>query len=219
MRRLSVAIAGLVLALLLGGCAETRDHARAVFMLVDTSGTYTEELKRAQVIVNYLLGSLQPGDSLAIARVGSRSFSEKEIVAKVTFDRRPSEANAQKRAFRARFDAFAASAESQAHTDITGALIQAAQYLRETGAGHQTVLIFSDMQEDLDRATVRNFPIDLKGLDIVAVNVIKLRADNRDPRLYMGRLENWEKRVTTAGARDWRVINDLERLDTILKRS
>lgn len=219
MRRFSAAIAGLVLAVLLGGCAETRDHARAVFMLVDTSGTYTEELKRAQVIVNYLLGTLQPGDSLAIARVGSRSFSEKEIIAKVTFDRRPSEANAQKRAFRARFDAFAANAEPQTHTDITGALIQAAQYLRETGAGHQTVLIFSDMQEDLDRATVRNFPIDLKGLDIVAVNVIKLRADNRDPRLYMGRLESWEKRVITAGARDWRVVNDLERLDTILKAS
>lgn len=219
MRRFSAAIAGLVLAVLLGGCAETRDHARAVFMLVDTSGTYTEELKRAQVIVNYLLGTLQPGDSLAIARVGSRSFSEKEIIAKVTFDRRPSEANAQKRAFRARFDAFAAGVEPQTHTDITGALIQAAQYLRETGAGHQTVLIFSDMQEDLDRATVRNFPIDLKGLDIVAVNVIKLRADNRDPRLYMGRLESWEKRVITAGARDWRVVNDLERLDTILKAS
>ena len=58
-------------------------------MLIDTSGTYAQEAAKAQVIVNYLLGTLQPGDSLAVARVESRSFTEKDIIAKATFDARP----------------------------------------------------------------------------------------------------------------------------------
>ena len=50
------------------------------------------------------------------------------------------------------------------------------------------------------------------------VNVVKLKTDNVDPRRYMGRLEAWQKRVEAAGAREWRVINDLERLDALLAR-
>ncbi len=199
------------------GCADSRSHANAVYMLVDTSGTYADEVGKAQLIVNYLLGSLQPGDSLAVARVRSRSFSEKDIVAKATFDQRPSQANAQKRHFRDQIDAFTATARGSAKTDITGGLIQGALFLNETGAGRKTILIFSDMQEELDRATVRDFPIDLKDIRVVAVNVVKLRTDNIDPRRYLGRLEAWQKRVETAGAREWRVINDLEHLDSLLK--
>ena len=83
-----------ILALLAAGCDDSRNHAHAVYMLVDTSGTYAQESAKAQVIVNYLLGTLQPGDSLAVARVESRSFSEKDIVAKATFDARPTQAKA-----------------------------------------------------------------------------------------------------------------------------
>jgi hypothetical protein len=63
---------------------------------------------------------------------------------------------------------------------------------------------------------VRDFPIGLKNIRVVAVNVTKLRSDNVDPRLYLGRLERWQKRVEKAGATEWRVINDLEHLDAIL---
>ncbi|MDH4175209.1 MAG: VWA domain-containing protein, partial [Betaproteobacteria bacterium] len=76
---------------------------------------------------------------------------------------------------------------------------------------------FSDMQEELDKATVRSFPIDLKDIRVVAVNVVKLKTDNIDPRRYLGRLEDWHKRVKAAGAREWRVINDIEHLDALLK--
>jgi hypothetical protein len=48
--------------------------------------------------------------------------------------------------------------------------------------------------------------------------VVKLKTDNVDPRLYLGRLDAWQKRVERAGASEWRVINDLERLDRILTR-
>jgi hypothetical protein len=78
------------------------------------------------------------------------------------------------------------------------------------------MIVFSDMQEELDKATKRDFPISLKNIRVVAVNVVKLNTDNVDPRRYMGRLDAWEKRVRAAGASDWRVINDLQRLDRIL---
>jgi len=198
-------------------CADQKAHSQAVYLLVDTSGTYAEEIGKAQIIVNYLLGSLNSGDSLAVARVKTRSFSEKDIIAKATFDGRPSQANAQKRAFREQFDAFARSSRGSAYTDITGGLIQGSMFLNETGAGKKTILIFSDMQEELDKQTQRDFPIDLKNIRVVAVNVVKLRTDNIDPRLYLGRLEGWQKRVKAAGAAEWLVINDIEHLDRLLK--
>src|SRR4051812_27337795 len=201
----------------LPACGDSKSHAQAVYMLVDTSGTYALEIEKAQAIVNYLLGTLQSGDSLAVARVRSRSFSEKDIIAKATFDDRPTHANAQKRAFRSQVEAFTKSARGSAYTDITGGLIQGALFLNETGAGKKTILIFSDMQEELDKATVRDFAIDLKSIRVVAVNVVKLKTDNVDPRRYTGRLEEWQKRVEGAGASEWRVINDIEHLDRLLR--
>src|SRR5437764_7236393 len=137
------------LALAAGGCADPRSHRQAVYMLVDTSGTYAQESGKALLIINYLLGTLQPGDSLAVARVRSRSFSEKDIIAKATFDTRPSQANAQKRAFKDAIDSFTRTARGSSYTDITGGLIQGSMFLNETGAGRKTILIFSDMQEEL----------------------------------------------------------------------
>jgi len=209
-----------LLGLLAGGsaCTDQRSHAQAVYMLVDTSGTYAQEVGKAQRIVTYLLTTLQSGDSLAVARVKSRSFSEKDIIAKVTFDNQPSQVNAQKRDFRDKFDAFVKTVGGSAYTDITGGLLQGAMFLNETGAGKKTILIFSDMQEELDKVTIRDFPIDLKNIRVVALNVVKLKTDNVDPRRYMGRLEAWQKRVEAAGASEWRILNDIERLDTLLAK-
>ncbi len=205
--------------LALAGCADPKEHSHAVYMLIDTSGTYAQESAKAQLIVNYLLGTLQPGDSLAVARVKSRSFSEKDIIAKATFDSRPSQANAQKRAFREAIDNALRQVMPSRYTDITGAMIQGAEYLNEAGAGRKPLIVFSDMQEELDKVTVRDFPISLQNIRIVAVNVVKLSTDNVDPRRYLGRLDDWKKRVEAACASEWRVINDLERLDSILARS
>ena len=202
----------------LPACADPKAHQQGVYMLVDTSGTYAEEIGKAQLIINYLLGALNSGDSLAVARVRSRSFSEKDIIAKATFDGRPSQANAQKRAFREEFEAFAKNTRGSAYTDITGGLIQGAEFLNEGGSGNKTIIIFSDMQEELDKVTVRNFPISLKNIRIVAVNVVKLRSDNIDPRRYLGRLDEWKARVVKAGAADWQVVNDLDHLDRIFGR-
>jgi hypothetical protein len=215
-RRFLASIPALLLA---PACGDSRSHTHGVYMLVDTSGTYAQEASKAVLIINYLLGTLQPGDSLAVARVQSRSFSEKDIVAKATFDTRPSQANAQKRAFRDKIDAAFRNVTGSKYTDITGGLIQGAEFLNEGGAGTKTIIIYSDMQEELDKVTVRNFPISLKNIRVMAVNVVKLKTDNVDPRRYLGRLDEWKARVEKAGASEWRVINDLERLDAILTRS
>jgi len=202
----------------LAACADQRSHAQAVYLLVDISGTYVLEVGKAQQVINYLLGTLNPGDSLALARVKSRSFSEKDIVARATFAKDPIQANAQKRAFKEQAATLLQVGKTgSAYTDITGGILQAAEFLNETGAGRKTILIFSDMQEELDSKTIRDVPLNLSGIRVVALNVTKLTTDNIDPRRYLGRLESWEKRVREAGAKDWRMINNLEHLEQILQ--
>jgi uncharacterized protein with von Willebrand factor type A (vWA) domain len=205
------------LAAALGACADPASHAQAVYLLVDTSGTYVREIEKVQQVINYLLGTLNPGDSLAVARVKSRSFSEKDIIAKVTFVKDPIQVNAQKRAFKDQAKALAQAGKGSAYTDITGGILQAAEFLNETGASRRTILIFSDMQEELDQKTIREVPLNLNGIRVVALNVTKLDTDNMDPRRYLSRMEWWEKRVREAGAKDWRMINNLEHLERILQ--
>jgi len=180
---------------LLSSCGDSRMHSQAVYMLVDTSGTYTKQIGKATKIISYLLATLNPGDSLAVAKVETRSFTDKDIVARVTFDSRPSQATQQKRAFKSKVEEFSKGVHGSAYTDITGGLIQGAEYLNETRAGNKTIVIFSDMQEELGKGTVRDFPINLKGIRIVALNVSKLGTDNADPRLYLDRLSRWKARV------------------------
>ena len=83
-------ILALLLSIISGGCADTTSHSTGIYMLMDTSGTYAKELDKAQSIIKYLLGTLQSGDSFAVARIDTGSFSEKDIIAKVLFDNRPS---------------------------------------------------------------------------------------------------------------------------------
>lgn len=204
-----------VAALMLSGCAEEGAHTRGVYMLLDTSGTYTEELVKAQHIINFTLAKLEPGDSFAVARIDTGSFSEKDIVAKSHFDSQPTKSNQQKRQFSQVIDTFVDEVKPSPYTDITGGLLQAIEFLNERNPGRKTVLVFSDLKEELQDGYVREIPLGLDGIDVVALNVTKLRSDNRDPREYMARLSEWQKKVESGGGR-WRVVNDLDRLDGIL---
>lgn len=183
-------------------------------MLIDTSGTYTQELDSAQRIINFTLSKLNPGDTFAVARVDTGSFSEKDIVYKQSFDDRPSVTNQQKRKFRDAINTFVKNVKPSSYTDITGGILQAIEYLNEAGTGKKTILIFSDLKEELRKGFVRDIPLQLNGFDVIAVNVTKLRSDNIDPREYLKRLEDWQKKVES-GSGVWKVINDLERLDPI----
>jgi hypothetical protein len=214
MKRLSLWLTAVV-ALLLSACSDETSRSRGVYMLLDTSGTYTKELDKAQQIINFVLAKLEPGDSFAVARIKTGSFSEKDIIARVTFDGQPSRANQQKRQFREEIDKFVAGVKPSAYTDITGGLLQSIEYLDEKNPGRKTVLIFSDMKEELAAGYVREaIPLQMQGYEVVALNVSKLRSDNIDPREYSDRLAYWRQRIE-AGGGSWRVLNDLERLEAL----
>lgn len=211
-------ISGVMAATFLTACSDTKVKNRAVYLLLDTSGTYTAELAKAQSIVNYLLATLNSGDSIAVAKIDSGSFSEKDIVAKATFDLRPSTANDQKRLFKIKIDEFVSNVKhGSRNTDITGGLVQASDFVNETNASEKIVLIFSDLEEDLSKGHVRDFPIEMSNIKVVALNVTKLRSDNIDPRDYKKRLVSWQTRVESGGGQ-WQVLNDLERLETLISR-
>lgn len=200
--------------LIAAGCADSSNRSKGVYMLLDTSGTYAFELKKAQSIINYLLGTLQPNDTMAVASIDTGSFSEKDIIAKVTFDGRPSVSNNQKRAFQENIDGFVKKVKSSPYTDISGGVLQAIEYLNEADSGKKYILIFSDLKEELAKGYVRDVPFQLSNFEVVALNVTKLGSDIKDPKLYMGRVEEWRGKVESGGG-EWKVINDLERLENI----
>jgi hypothetical protein len=181
-------------------CADSGPRNSGVYLLLDTSGTYRMELDKAEQIISYTLTQLDALDSFAVARIDTGSFSEQDIVAKVTLDDRPSTANQQKRAFAESIGEFVDTVEASPYTDITGGLLQAVEFLNEKAPGHKTIFIFSD----------------LEGFEVVALNVTKLRSDNLDPREYLERLALWQQRVESEGG-TWRVVNDLDRLESLLR--
>ncbi len=217
MRPVKTTLATLMLAAVgvTAGCADANRNT-AVYLLLDTSGTYTQEIDRANAIVNYLLGSLETGDSLAVARIDSASFSEEDIVERTTFDGQPSKANDQKREFRRTMTTFFEGLESASYTDIRGGLLQAGEWLEETGAGERRILVFSDLKEDLPPGHRREFELPLADTHVVALNVAKLRPDQVDPQRYLDRVETWKQQVTEVGG-SFRMINDLSRLEGLLR--
>ena len=197
------------------GCTPSTPTNTGIYMLLDTSGTYREELQKAQQIIRYTLSRLDAKDSFAVARIDTGSFSEKDIVAKVTFDDRPSTVNRQKRLFAEQISDFVDGVRSSPYTDITGGLLQAVEFLNEKGTGKKTILIFSDLKEDLKDGYIRDISFDLDGFDVIALNVTKLRSDNVDPREYLTRLADWQTKVEKFGGQ-WQVINDLDGLEGLL---
>src|SRR5690554_8231239 len=69
-----------------------------------------------------------------------------------------------------------------AYTDISGGVLQAAQFLHNTPAGEKYLILFSDLAEDLPHDHTRNLSIKLDGINVVAVNVTKLSTDRSEER-------------------------------------
>jgi hypothetical protein len=213
MKRLLLTIGAALLAI--PACAPPAARNTGVYLLIDTSGSYNRQITKAEQITLYALTRLQSSDSIAVARIDTGSFTEKDIIAKATFDDRPSTANAQKRAFASRVEKFIDQSPPAPYTDITGGLLQAIEFLNEKHTSRKEILILSDMKEELAKGYVRDIPLDFKGFDVVALNVSKLRTDNFDPRLYLTRLDEWRSRVEKGGGH-WRVINDIDHLEGLL---
>ena len=93
--------------------------------------------------------------------------------------------------------------------------MQAVEYLNEKNTGIKTILIFSDLKEDLKEGYIRDISFELDGFSVIALNVTKLRSDNVDPREYLTRLDDWQSKIEKFGGQ-WQVINDLDGLEGLL---
>jgi hypothetical protein len=205
-------------ALLAGSCSSGAQYAQAVCALVDVSGTYSDQKPEVvEVIRRGLLPKLTPGDSLIVIRIDDESYRRTNVEASVKLDVRPSKANAQKLAFAEQLESFAQRRLRAAHTDIRGAMMLGAEYLRESNAGRRTMVVFSDLEEDLPRGVKRDMaPDELKGVRVLAMNVKRLGRDNANPTAYRARLASWGKHLTAHGAREFKVVLEAEKLAELL---
>ena len=204
----------LALVTALAGCAESRRYDQAICVLLDVSGTYADQKAEVvRILKREILPTLVPGDTLVVIRIDSQSYEKDNVEAVVTLDPRPSKANAQKLALAQKLDAFAARAESSTHTDIPGAMMLGAEYLRELGSESRVMLVFSDMAEDLPDGSVRKLSEhEFEGVQVVAMNVKRLQPDAADPERFRARLASWEERATGAGAVGFRTFQDDQKL-------
>jgi len=202
------------LAVLVLGCSDGHQYRQAIAVLVDVSGTYADEKDEvARIVKREVLPQLVPGDALLLVRIDSQSYDEEDLFSLTTLDPRPSQANAQKLAIARQLDAFARDAARAKYTDIPGALMLAAEYLHEIPAGSRAILVFSDMREDLPAGTRRELAADeFAGIQIVAMNVKRLRSDGEDPSRFRGRLARWEETASQHGAAGWVTLMDAGKL-------
>jgi len=204
----------LVICILIAGCSNAENRSKGVYMLLDTTDINLLGLKKAQGIISLLLGTLNPNDTLAVASIDTGSFSEKDIIAEVTFNQRPSVANNQKRAFRQKVYDYVETIKSSSYTDISGGILQAIEFLNASRTGKKYILIISDLKEELTKDFVRDAPFQLAGISVLALNATNLGASIREPINYPGRVEDWRSKVES-GSGQWHVVNDLERLEKI----
>jgi len=206
------------LVLAAAGCDNSRRYDQAISVLIDISGTYADETGEVvRIIKREILPTMVPGDTLLVITIDSRSYEKENLVVLMTLNHRPSEANAQKLLVAKQLDALANSDARSKHTDILGAMMLGAEYLRELASGSRVMLIFSDMEQDLPSGVKRNMnEAEFENIRVVAMNVKRLRGDNVDPEGFRDRLADWEKSVMAAGAVGWQVLMDSAKLPDLL---
>jgi hypothetical protein len=217
-RNLLLGAGAATLAGAVAACEERRDDAASIYALLDVSGSYFRELDKAVRALRVMMGFVHAYDSFAVAEIGACSFTDEAVILRFTAPDRPSERQRLVAANAQRLAAYAAKAKATNFTDIRGALTQAAQHLGSRAAATRAIVLFSDLDEDLPAGCRREsaLPSSLKGLDIIATNVVRLPDDNRDPQRYTRRIDGWRKLVEAAGAR-WQVIPDPADVVTLLK--
>jgi len=166
----------LVFSSIVAACTDSKQYETSFCTLVDISGTYSAEKKGVVNIVKAgILPKMIPGDSLFFVKIDSNSYSEENLVTKLTLDYRPTKANNQKLILSKKLDKFGKGKAKSRMTDISGAMMLCSDYLKATRSGTQVIFIFSDMREELPAGVVRKFADDeFAGIDIAAMNVIKL---------------------------------------------
>ncbi len=211
-------LAAIVVVFATAACTDSKIYETSYCALVDTSGTYAREKGNVVRIVKAgVVPQMVPGDSLFFVKIDSNSYAEENLVTKLTLDYRPSKANSQKLALAKTLDKFAGSSARSNLTDISGALMLCSDYLKATQSGTQIMFVFSDMKEELPKGVVRKFePDEFGGINIAAMNVIKLNRDSSNPEVYRSRLKQWDRRIVNSGAKSWDNLIDASKIQEFI---
>ena len=199
-------------------CTDSKQYETSFCALMDISGTYAGEKENvANIIKAGIVPEMIPGDSLFFVKIDSNSYAEENLVTKLTLDYRPTKANTQKLAIAKTLDKFGRGNAKSRHTDISGALMLCSDYLKATKSGTQVMFVFSDMKEELPAGVVRKFAEDeFDGIDIAAMNVIKLTDDSANPEVYRKRIKKWNQRIVDSGARSWNTLIDATKIQEFI---
>jgi hypothetical protein len=204
--------------LFLAACDDGREQAQAICALVDTSGTYRDQIQDAATVLRTaVLPRMRPGDSLVVVRIDDNSYEKQNVDLALTLDSRPLRASQQKAEVAEAIATIGDRAGRPRHTDISGGMMLCAEYLAEMRAGKKIMIAFSDMKEELPQGVARRFEDDeLKDLRVLAMNVKRLKGDSAQPQQYRARLAEWEQVVKSKGAPEWHVVIEPERLVSYL---
>ncbi len=199
-------------------CTDSKLYETSYCTLVDVSGTYASEKDNVVNIVKAgVVPEMVPGDSLFFVKIDSNSYAEENLVTKLTLDYRPTKANGQKLALAKTLDKFASGKARSKLTDISGALMLCSDFLKATQSGTQIMFVFSDMKEELPKGVVRRFKDDeFDGINIAAMNIIKLNKDSSNPEVYRNRLEKWDERLASSGAKSWNTLIDASKIQEFI---
>ena len=199
-------------------CTDSKQYETSFCALMDISGTYAgEKANVSNIIKAGIVPEMIPGDSLFFVKIDSNSYAEENLVTKLTLDYRPTKANTQKLAIAKTLDTFGKGNAKSRLTDISGALMLCSDYLKATKSGTQVMFVFSDMKEELPAGVVRKFADDeFDGIDIAAMNVIKLTDDSANPEVYRKRIKKWNQRIVDSGAKSWNTLIDATKIQEFI---
>ena len=199
---------------LMSACDDGSTRAQAICALVDTSGSYRDEIAEASAVLRTaVLPRMRPGDSLIVVRIDDNTYERQNVDFSVTLDKRPLRANAQKLEVAETLAGLPARSARAKHTDISGGMMLCAEYLSEMRAAKKIMIAFSDMKEELPPGVARTFSDnELQGMRVLAMNVKRLKQDSAQPAVYRARLSEWERTVKAKGSSDFNVIIEPEKL-------
>jgi len=214
MRR-AVAILFLAQALGIVACTESACPPRASYLLLEAAQLKSPPV---QALVDYSLGALQPGESVGMACLGTGNFSEKDVIARVSLDARPSVALQQKYLLRKKLDQFFPVSRPGSQLDVAGAVLYALTCLNETGAEERYVVLFVNFKREQIPERIKEFPLQMDQCHVIAVDLDEGDLSGPEQDAAAKRLETWKDWVEAGGGL-WEVVSDLKLLATIFPKS
>ena len=201
-------------------CNKPVPEYRAVYVLIDRSGIYSDSFDNISKTLKLLLATLSSGDSLALARIDNEIFSHANVMATLTLSSRPSYANNQKRALYYAVDKMATEKYVGSYTDVTGGMLEAAAWLNATRAGKKIIIVFSDFPEEPRTGYMNEFPVNYNGASVLVWNVLEPPApgdiDLAESHSFVDRAAVWQQRVTEGGGQ-WIIIHDVAKLAQVIQ--